>query len=261
MPIISRIQTYLRKKAESALACHSCAPFSVLAKQPGDPFDFAIPDRPLVDGLDQVITELQVHALARHAKARVQFIEEFAPAFAAALRKAGFGEVWRSRIMACDPQTLGQTPDVPGLTIAVHSADTPLDELRLSWITNALGFGEPGEVGDEALHNFRRDLVSGRAFLVKVGGQPAGACMYTDLRQGVTEMVGITTLEAFRGRGVAAAMTAYAARTAFENGADLVFLGTNSEQAARIYERIGFQTYGWLVEFSENPAEWAKAGV
>lgn len=256
---IARIQTYLRKKAEAALRCHSCAPFSVLAERSGDPFQYAIPDRPLVEGLEQVITELQVHAGARNARARVQFIQEYAPAFAEALRRAGFGEVWRSRVMACTPGTLVEPRSVSGLSFKTLSSQSSLADVLESWNTNARGFGEEAAAINEVLETFRQELVSGRAFTALLSGAPVAAAMFTGVRQGVTELVGVATLAAYRGRGIAAALTAHATRTAFDSGADLLFLITNSEAAARVYERVGFRDTGWLVEFSENPAEWAAA--
>src|SRR5574341_1848347 len=256
---IARIQTYLRKKAEAALTWHSCAPFSVLAERSGDPPQYAIPDRPLVDGLEQVITELQVHAGARHAQARVQFIQEYAPAFAAALRRAGFGEVWRSRVMACYPHTLLAPKSVPGLGFKTLSSQSSLEDVLESWHTNARGFGEEAAALSEAIEQFREQLISGRAFTALLSGAPVAAAMFTEIRRGVTELIGVATLEAYRGRGIAPALTAHAARTAFDSGADLMFLATNSDTAAGVYQRVGFQNIGWLVEFSENPAEWAAA--
>ena len=49
------------------------------------------------------------------------------------------------------------------------------------------------------------------------------------------ELVGITTLEPYRRRGIGAYLTAYAARTAFSLGVDLVFLSTSNPAARRVY--------------------------
>lgn len=257
--VISRIQTYMRKKAETALACHSCTPYSLLASRPGDPFNYAIPDRPLIEGLEQIITELQVYATRRNTTARVQFIEEYAPQFAAALRRAGFGEIWRSRVMAAVPGTLKKPEPIPGLKFKTLTADSSREDLREGWNTNAIGFGEAPTDNDKVIEDFRKELISGRAFTALLDGAPVGATMFTDVRQGVTELVGIATVPAYRRRGIARTITEFATHSAFDSGVEVVFLSTNNEDAARIYERLGFQTAGWLVEFSEAPAERARA--
>jgi predicted GNAT family acetyltransferase len=64
--------------------------------------------------------------------------------------------------------------------------------------------------------------------------------MFTEIHEGVTELVGITTLSPFRRRGIAAALTAYMTLIAFQQGATLVFLIAANAQAGRVYERAGF---------------------
>ena len=68
--------------------------------------------------------------------------------------------------------------------------------------------------------------------------------MFTSPRAGVTELMGIATLEQYRGRGIAAALTAYMASAAFTQGCDLVFLTAVSAAARRAYERAGFHPMG-----------------
>jgi predicted GNAT family acetyltransferase len=53
--------------------------------------------------------------------------------------------------------------------------------------------------------------------------------------------MGITTLEAYRGRGIAAAITAELARIAFGLGVDTAILSTDNPIAYRVYRRIGFR--------------------
>jgi ribosomal protein S18 acetylase RimI-like enzyme len=256
MEAIARVQTYLRHKATSSLGCHSCTPFSVFT-HPGEKTpSFAIPDVPVDKAIDQVVTELQVYAAARHIPARVRCIEEYTPEFVAALRKSGFGEVWRQPIMTVTPTTLNSPDPIPGLNFVVLSSDSRAEDLREGWIANARGFGEEPDSSDREIERFRRSLTSGRAVTARMNGEPAAAGMFTDIRKNATELVGISTLPEFRRQGIAGSLTAKLARTAFENGADLFFLTTESPDAVRIYERIGFRVEGWLIEMSDNQAEW-----
>jgi len=257
MDAIPRIQTYMRQKTSTSVYCHSCTPFSFyINPTEGEP-SFAIPDVPVDKAIDQVVTELQVYAKARSIPTRVRCIEEYIPEFVAALRRAGFGEVWRQPIMSATPDTLIDPDPIPGLTFVVLSSDSPLEDVRMGWITDQRGFDEEPSDDPAEIEKFRRSLTNGRAVVANMDGVPAAAAMFTDIRKDVAELIGISTVAEFRRRGIAAAVSAHATRTAFDMGADLVYLTTQSEAAARVYQRIGFQTSGWLIEMSDNSAEWA----
>jgi len=58
---------------------------------------------------------------------------------------------------------------------------------------------------------------------------------------GLAVRVGVGTHEPRRPRGVAAARTSAAVRTAFGRGLAVVFLTTADPGARRVYERVGFR--------------------
>jgi ribosomal protein S18 acetylase RimI-like enzyme len=62
--------------------------------------------------------------------------------------------------------------------------------------------------------------------------------------RGVSEIVGVATLPSARRRGIAAALTARLLEDALERGVQLVFMGADSADVARIYERAGFEQIG-----------------
>jgi ribosomal protein S18 acetylase RimI-like enzyme len=258
MDAIERVQNYLRRKAQSSLACGSCTPFSVFADPTQNPsYQFVIPDQPLVAGVQQVVTELQVYAERQGIPARAQFVEEYMPAFADALREAGFRESWRNPIMITTADDLLQ-PDGPELSFRSLSFESNPQAIRESWEVNMRGFDREDEATDEAIRDFQNRLITGRAFIARLGDAAVASAMYTEIWRHTTELVGIATLPEYRRQGIAAAVTAHAAEAAFASGVDLVFLTTASEDAARIYERIGFQRQGSLVQFSDSPAEWMQ---
>ena len=86
---------------------------------------------------------------------------------------------------------------------------------------------------------------------VDTGIDDACALLYLCGRPEV-ELVGITTLSAFRGRGIGMQVTAYLAQQAFLQGADLVFLDAVDEQAVRVYQRVGFQPYTHLLTYQHD---------
>jgi ribosomal protein S18 acetylase RimI-like enzyme len=258
MDAIERVQNYLRRKAQSSLACGSCTPFSVFADPTQNPdYQFVIPEQRLVAGVQQVVTELQVYAARQKIAARAQFVEEHMPAFADGLREAGFRESWRNPIMITTADTLSQ-PNTPELSFRSLSFESSSALIRECWEINMRGFGREAEANDEAIQEFQNRLITGRAFIARLGEVAVGSGMYTEIWRHTTEMVGIATLPEYRRQGIAAALTAHAADAAFASGVDLVFLTTASEEAARVYERIGFQRKGALVQFSDSPAEWMQ---
>src|SRR3712207_1878245 len=140
--------------------------------------------------------------------------------------------------MVCTPQTYCPAPPVPGLTMKVLSADSALADIREGLDVNALGFDpQAARSTDAEAQAFRSGLTASRAFTALLDREPAGAGMFNPPHDGVTEVVGVATLEQFRRRGVAASLTAYATRLAFEQGVEVVFLGAADEHAGRVYER------------------------
>lgn len=61
---------------------------------------------------------------------------------------------------------------------------------------------------------------------------------------GLTEIAGIATAQAYRRQGLATAVTTYAVAEAFAQGLTGVFLTAANAAAGRVYERVGFRTIG-----------------
>jgi predicted GNAT family acetyltransferase len=73
--------------------------------------------------------------------------------------------------------------------------------------------------------------------------EPAGTGVSHALK-GAAEIVGVVTQKKYRRRGVAATVTSELVRRHFEGVGDFVFLDAANEEAARIYERLGFSRFG-----------------
>ena len=84
-------------------------------------------------------------------------------------------------------------------------------------------------------------LRGGAAMTLRCDGIPVAAGMFTPVRSGRCELVGITTLMRFRRQGFGAGLTSQLARAALDAGAQTVFLTTGDEDALRTYRRVGFQ--------------------
>ena len=96
------------------------------------------------------------------------------------------------------------------------------------------------------------NLAEDGAFLARVDGVPAGAMMFTAPLDGLTELAGGTTIEAYRRRGIGAAMIAAAAAAAFERGVEIAFLTAASEYASGVFQRAGFKWYATALAYCEE---------
>jgi ribosomal protein S18 acetylase RimI-like enzyme len=135
------------------------------------------------------------------------------------------------------------------------------DDFTLLGAVAPLAFGAPGTAvgvpGVEAVHALaaRGDparvalnrerlrqgfMVTAVAF---VDGEPVGIGFHQPVK-GVTELVGIGVVPAFRRRGIGAALTDLLVADAVERGVATVFLSAGSAAIVRVYGRIGFERVG-----------------
>jgi GNAT superfamily N-acetyltransferase len=145
--------------------------------------------------------------------------------------------------MVCTRESFTPVPGPEALTLSLLTSGSSPEEVREYCVTARRGFApnEPYEASDEEVSRTLKDLKEGRAVLGRVEGQPAVVGMYTPPSEGLAELGGVATLEHFRKRGLGTALTSRLAREAFERGVDVLFLSTITEEAGRIYERVGFR--------------------
>jgi ribosomal protein S18 acetylase RimI-like enzyme len=169
------------------------------------------------------------------------------------VNSAAFTEKLRLPIMYCTAGMLVNPPEVAGLVVTMAGSDAPLDEIKDGWNVNSKGFDpEPVLATDAIAEEFRKTLITSRSFVARLDGVPVAAGMFETIRDGLTELVGITTLEAYRRQGIGAALTAYMTRAAFDSGVEVVFLIAANEAAGRVYERLGFLPIANLVEYEQK---------
>jgi predicted GNAT family acetyltransferase len=85
-----------------------------------------------------------------------------------------------------------------------------------------------------------------------VSGEVVGAAVHTRVSDGISEVAGVATAEAWRRRGIAGAVTAAAARMAFDAGAELCVLSPGSDAAMRVYARAGFRRAATMLHWSDG---------
>lgn len=251
------LQAYLRAAAARTHDVVAVPPFQIFFN-PTDAlrfYNYAVPLEPLSAADPQAFAALRSEFSRRERLARFEFMLEYAPDLPGVLRGAGFVEEAHNPLLVCTAGTLRRAAPIPGLEIWHLTADASLDDLRAYRTTQQRGFGDGDapEVDAAAAEGLRKRLALGvGACLVLLDGAPVAAGGFTIPLDGYTELVGITTLAPYRGRGIAAALTGALAQAAFDRGAQTVFLAAEDERAGRVYERAGFRSTATMLAYCEE---------
>ncbi len=255
MSFLDRVQGYLHEKARAQREVIVVGPFTLYLHVSRDHVseNWAMPHE-AAEWIPLDTVEATARFFERRARTpQFQSLDTFAPLLGTAMNAAGYGVVTQQPVLICTKEWLRLPNNAPPLSMVVISADSDLDDVAEGWTVNAQGFdaGAAAATLKEA-EAFRQTLISSRAITAKLDGEAVGAGMFTELHEGVTELVGITTVQPMRGRGIGAAVTAYLTELAFENGADLAFLVAASPQASRVYGRVGYKHVANLVAWSKE---------
>jgi GNAT superfamily N-acetyltransferase len=256
MVSIPRLQAYLRHSAQQQYESVSVPCFTLFFHPTATLafFNYAIPDEPRSGDLGTPLSLLRDEFVTRGRHPRIEFIQEYAPGLVPALRAAGFVEEARQPLMVCTAETYRPAPEVVGLTITPLTNSATVSEVQEYLTTQARGFDVHNtKVATEGeAEQFLRMMGGGKAFVARLAGEPVGVGMYTTPLDGVTEVVGLVTLEPFRRRGIATALTGLAVQRALEAGAEVVCLTAADERAGRVYERVGFVRCATMLAYSDS---------
>lgn len=258
MPSIAQLQDYLRQVARQWQDAIAQPPFTLFLDPLKDAkyANYAIPDAPLGGDLREPLAALRATFATHNRQPRLEFIEEFAPDLAPALRAAGFVEESRIYLMICTPETYRPVPDLPGLAVTELGAGSSIADVRALIDVQRQGFesDEARPATDDDAARFLRSIGAGRAFLARLHGLPVGAGSLNPTIGELAEVAGIATITPFRRRGIAGIVTAWAVRAAFDQGVELTFLTAADERAGRVYERVGFRPYAHALAYLDPPA-------
>ncbi len=244
-----QVQSYLHVKARAGREALIVGGFTLYLHmgEPASGVSLVLPIRPNAP-LTAPILERIEHIFAKRGHVVCfQLLDSFAPAMIQTLESAGYGVQATEPVLVCEPGEVLRLQN-DKLDFVTISADSPLEDVAENWNINARGFDPNATLAQPAdVAEFRRSLKKSRAFTARLDNVGVSAGMYTDIHDGVTELVGIATLEEYRRRGFGGALTAFATSTTFDDGASLVFLVAASEEAGRVYQRVGFRPVGNLV--------------
>jgi GNAT superfamily N-acetyltransferase len=252
-PSITRLQAYLRNSADERYNTVSIPPFTLFF-HPTDRFphfNYAIPAEPVTEDVQAQLHALCQEYVRRGCQPRFEFIDEYAPDLAAALRAAGFVEEGRQHFMICTPLSFKTPPAIQGLTITVVHPNSPVPDVQAYIAVQRQGFDPTNTtpVTEEEAQGSRATLESGTAFLARLGNVPVSVGMLMNPLDGITELAGVATLAAYRRRGIAAALTAYALQIAFAQGVEIACLTAGDVAAGRVYEQAGFFSFATMLAY------------
>ena len=245
---MSAIQTYVRKTAPRGRETERVGPF--LATYSPDTehpmLNYAIPD----DGARPSAAEIDALTAAYRRRGllpRLEYFTDVAPDLEKLLVGAGYGLERRVALMTCGPADLVDRPAPAGYVI--REPESGEDHRRMRTAQN-LAYGEPGEVTDQDVEKALKSKNTSALVEHLVSGEIVGGGVALEIVDGTTEIAGIGVLDTHRGRGLAAAITAFLTRDAFAKGAHTAFLTPGDGEIQRIYARAGYRPAGECVHLS-----------
>ncbi|MER5214076.1 GNAT family N-acetyltransferase [Streptomyces sp. NPDC002838] len=236
----------LRRRPEVAEVGGFVAGFDPSTTSPYLNYATPLPDaRPTAQDIDALIEAFRERGLTP----RLEFAPAAAPTVEQALRARGFGTEAVNEYLVCTPDTLTMpsptgTPGAPG-PLLVETPSTDEDYVSIDAALSE-AFAGAFASSPEGVARLRRIQDGGGAvrFVRAPDGGCAGAASCSAPAVGTAELAGVGTRPAFRGRGIAASVTAALTETMFARGARSVWLEYSGEGSRRTYERVGYRPGG-----------------
>lgn len=179
---------------------------------------------------------------------RFELIDQACPGAAGLLEAAGMRVTMRIPVMVLDPVEAEVPATAAGVTVAY--IDTEADRIEGAKVAGAafdfegdLPTGPPPRPED------------GGSVLARVDGEPAAVASWTQVADGITEIVGVGTTTEHRRKGLGALVTAHAVLAAAElGGATLTWLTPGGDDADRVYRKVGFTPVATAIHLAEPSA-------
>ena len=255
--LLARVDRYLDRVQRDASDVREVGPFTLFVSRAPYPL-YA---RPRVGGPGE-FTAADVDRLATACaevgmRLAVEWVEELTPSLRPVLAAAGL-ELVRYPLLVLTPERYRRVTDG---TASISVASTAAD-LAVARAVAHVGFGAGGTAVGAAgtaerdagaagadpdqLQWFVDDATAGRTVTVTAALEGDGVVASGLVKPvgDAAEVMGVATLPAFRHRGLALAVTSALVDRAFAVGVDLVLLSADSDEVARIYQRLGFVRIG-----------------
>jgi hypothetical protein len=187
----------------------------------------------------------RLRSLFEHQAERleIEYDEVAFPEVGRWLEAGGLERVERNPLMASRPNRF-KSFAAPGVVMSrLTEKSTAADMLAFQTIRWTNGGDNEGPIAP--VGQLRRQLESHTSvhLLARLDGVPAGTGV-SHAMKGAAEIVGIVTRADKRRRGVAATVTSELVARHFASGGDFAFLDAADEGAVKLYEGLGFETFG-----------------
>ncbi|MBR7834102.1 GNAT family N-acetyltransferase [Actinospica durhamensis] len=253
----SLINAFLYGNAANRRVHEACGPFMIGFDADNDLkfLNYAVPE-PDADPTPQDISALIAAFEARGRMPRLEFARKGAALVEPALLAAGFTVEQRLPFMLIVPADLAWPLEVPGVAFHVLDDSATDEELHGVALTQYEAFqGDPAGVDfGREVEGLRGGIARGGAAVLACAapgtpdaGAPMGAGNFGAPRAGTTEIGGIAVREAFRRRGIGAAVTGVLSRAAFDLGLECAWLSPAGPAQERMYASIGYRSSGEMV--------------
>jgi ribosomal protein S18 acetylase RimI-like enzyme len=190
------------------------------------------------------LTKLRSAFKKRKVALEIEYNEEVFPKVGKWLEAGGLKQLERNPLLSCRPESFKPFPLPAEVHLTQLSAAATPAELEAF---QTIRWTDGGEIERPAppVERLRADMARANSvfLLAWFEWEPAGTGVSHALK-GAAEIVGVVTRKDRRRRGVAAAITSELVRRHFANGGDFAFLDAASDDAARVYERLGFSRFG-----------------
>lgn len=247
--LLETIERYYDQVPRAATRVEVLGPFTMFIKH-GDGWPYYA--RPTIGARRFTVEDVErVRARQRELEVPESFewVAETTPRLRAAIVASGLHAHAHPLMVLQQPLPASR---VTGITARLIGPDEDLGRLnkvaRLAFASPGTAVGDVGiaelesaeQGGEEEFHRerIRRGLtVTAGAFTA--AGDPVAAGSHHPL-DGVTEIVGVGTLPAFRRQGIAAALTSVLVEDAVRR-VGTVFLSAGNDDVVRVYDRLGFR--------------------
>ncbi len=247
--MLAQIQSYVRTLVCRQRDVLRVGPFlATFDRHSSSPYlSYALPDAGALPTAGDVQALIDAY-LERGRVPRFEYLPDLAPAVQQALSAAGFTEELRTTVMTVTSgEVVAQEPPA-GIDVVRAATDADLaDVLRIQYA--AFG-GHLADVRADEVARTRGDGTLAVLARDSASGQPVGAASATAVVQAVSELGGFAVIKAYRGRGIAAALTWRLTELVGEAGAAVPFVSPGNEQAERVYRRAGYRPVGDMLHLS-----------
>jgi ribosomal protein S18 acetylase RimI-like enzyme len=248
---MSAIQTYVRRTAPRGRTTERVGPFlATFSPDTTHPMlNYAIPD----DGAQPTAAEIDALTGAYRRRGllpRLEYFTDVAPGLEKLLAGAGYTLERRVPLMTCTPAERADRPVPSGIRLRTPESAEDLRRMRSAQNT---AYGEPAEIGDDEVARLEAGIDAGVRHVLAEDvetGVVVGGGLALEIVDGTTEIAGIGVLDAYRGRGIAAALTARLTREVHEAGAHTAFLTPGDLGIGNVYARVGYRPAGECVHLS-----------